>query len=110
MLMPSSIQVGPFRFTVNGSADAVVRARTHARDQRMGECDSRMLAILVDPTTPFQQQQDTLLHEVLHACWYVSGGYEKDMDEDTAVGRQTSIILDTLRRNPDLVAYLLAEG
>jgi hypothetical protein len=47
----------------------------------------------------------TLLHEVVHAIFKIAG-LPNEKEEDT-VTRLSPLLLDTLRRNPDLVAYLL---
>lgn len=55
------------------------------------------------------QQVDTLLHEVMHACFNVAGvsldGY--DDQEEGHVSALTPWLLLTMRDNPGLVAYLL---
>jgi hypothetical protein len=47
----------------------------------------------------------TLLQEVVHAIFKIAG-LPNEKEEDT-VTRLSPLLLDTLRRNPDLVAYLL---
>ena len=61
-------------------------------------------------------QRETLLHEVLHLCLRVAG-VDPDQDakanvedvEERAVNSMAGPLLDTLRRNPGLLAYLTAE-
>lgn len=48
------------------------------------------------------QERDTLLHELLHACG-LAIGHEL---EEHQVASVTPILLDVLRQNPDVVAYL----
>ncbi len=64
-------------------------------------------------------EQDTVLHEVLHACYYAYGspfgwmdtgsGGEADREmalEEAVVRVTTPVMLKVLRDNPKLVAYL----
>lgn len=58
------------------------------------------------------QYRDTVLHEVLHAViaqTYSQKAYAKD-DDEQAVAVMATHLLDTLRRNPGLVAYLLSDA
>jgi hypothetical protein len=106
---PSRITVGPFPFVVLTDPKQVAKVRRRARDGRLGETDTTQLQIMVDAELPSAQVRDTVPHEVLHAVTWTVGGWRKGDDEDGYIGRVTSILLDTLRRNPELVAYLMAE-
>ena len=57
---------------------------------------------------------ETVLHEVLHACWdktTLSLLPSTDSDvEEMIVKSLTPVLLDTLQRNPELVDYLLEGG
>lgn len=59
--------------------------------------------IVVDDSGPFYSKKVTLLHEVMHGCL---GPLGKDNDEALVEGL-SHILLDTFRRNPDFVAYLM---
>jgi hypothetical protein len=48
-----------------------------------------------------------LLHEILHACVYVSSVPSDDVAEELYVSIIAPNLLEALRRNPRLVAYLL---
>jgi hypothetical protein len=50
-----------------------------------------------------QQERDTLLHELLHACGQVVG-HELEEHEVAAL---TPVLLGVLRSNPDVVTYLM---
>ena len=57
------------------------------------------------------QTRDTLLHEVLHAIVAMTSSekaYAKE-DAEQAIAVLGTHLLDTMRRNPDLVTFLLAE-
>ena len=50
-----------------------------------------------------------MLHETLHACFMVAGINNRMSDtlEEETINSLSPLLLDTLRRNPGLVAYLL---
>ncbi len=112
--MPTQIRIGPYDFAVRGDMASVMTAREEGRDQRVGETDTRWLRITVDARLPAGQVRDTLLHEVLHACWYAVGGFDERPDEserdreERYVARLSPVLLDTLRRNAGLAAFLVA--
>jgi len=57
--------------------------------------------------------REVLLHEVLHACAYISGlsvegeYHRLDDVEETFVARISPVLLDVLRSNPSLLKYLV---
>lgn len=60
------------------------------------------------PTSPPAAVAETLLHEILH-CVTESAGINAELgeaEEEKLVRRVAPLLLDVLRRNPDLVAYL----
>lgn len=79
----------------------------------LGACYFYENRIEVKSGQPASQERDAVLHEVLHALVRVSrlhhppaplANYDK---EELVVANLTTQLLDTLRRNPRLVAYLL---
>jgi len=75
-----------------------------------GFSDHGSCIIVINPTLCQSQTQATLLHEVLHCVWKL-GGWSEPMPgikEEDIIVRMESGLLDTLRRNPDLLGYLEA--
>lgn len=70
---------------------------------KYGATDQAMLTISIRDDVALYQQQDTLLHEVVHASLMVTG---QEVDED-AVWALTPVLLDAFRSNPELVAFLM---
>lgn len=112
--MPESIQVGPHRYTVEATGAAITKARAREGPTVVGHHDANALVLTVDPDLPHSQQADTVLHEVMHAVLYsvdvdrVLVNHEAGLDEHL-ICAVTPILLDTLRRNPDLVAFLITD-
>lgn len=95
--MPSVIQIGPYRFAVelNETADS-------------GQFLHESQKILIGPENGPDARADTLLHEVLHGH-FVLLGLREDISkklEEKIVLALAPLLLDTLRKNPKLVAYL----
>lgn len=99
---PKTIRVGPFPFTVEFRHD-----HTNA-----GELDSNGQRIHVAHGMALQQEQDTVLHEVLHACAYLVGLSARwaTEHEEEFIRCVTGPLLDVLKRNPKLTEYLLSNG
>lgn len=106
---PAGVVVGPFRYAVVVDKDAIARA-SHADGggSLSGQTDKDRLTIVIDPDQADDQLADTVLHECLHAVMGLVGadvelGVEK---EEQLVRRVSPVLLDLLRRNPKLVAWL----
>ena len=109
--MPTVVQVGPYRFTVKIDRAEIDKARVAAEDWcRIGVCRRWDLDLVITPETAPDVQAETLVHEVLHAIWMVVRGPTKGLTEETFIGHLAPTLLDTLRRNPALVAYLIDTG
>ena len=68
----------------------------------LGECDSDKQVITILDQQPLETEQDTLLHEVLHA---VDDAMGLKMKEAQVKGAATGL-LAVLKDNPRLAAYL----
>jgi hypothetical protein len=106
---PHVIIVGPYRYSVETDAAAVLEllaAGDHA------DCNHRMQRIRLDLGQAPGMARDSLLHEVLHACNNASGlnADLNDDQEESLVRRTATVLLEVLRRNPRLVAYLTEGG
>ncbi|HVX20899.1 MAG TPA: hypothetical protein VHB02_06110 [Acidimicrobiales bacterium] len=113
--VPSTIKVGPHRWTVEVTTEAINVARVKGSDNRIGEAHSRLLTISIDPDQAHDELADTLLHEVLHACYHLTGNIlnavaKSEEIEEHSVGILAPALLGVLRDNPDLVAFLTASS
>lgn len=68
----------------------------------MGECDSDGQSILIREAQPLESEQDTVLHEIIHAVEEAMG---LRMKESQVKGAATGL-LAVLKDNPQLVSYL----
>lgn len=73
----------------------------------VGTCKIARQQILVADDLAPDQERDTILHEVLHGLLGMLNVIPKNKAEERVVMTLAPILLDTLRRNPALVTYLL---
>lgn len=105
---PTEVLLGPYTIPVKFDLDAMTAAS--ANGAYMGDLSTVMMA----PNNSDDVTRDTLLHELLHAIWNQTVLVKKynDADADSEgeliIAELAPRILELLRRNPDLVRYLLS--
>ena len=108
---PKAVQVGPYRYTVECDQAAIDRAGQEMGGNLAGHANHAALRIDLAPDLARDYEAETLLHEVLHGVFCVTGiGRDFRDAEEPIVARMAPMLLDVLRRNPDLVAYLVADA
>lgn len=104
-MIPKRITVGPYRFTLTLDENACLRdSVAQGSDHLFGLMLPFEQKIVVNPRQGDDMKRDTVLHEVLHAI-LLGMGLEDDLEE-RVISTVSPALLDTLRRNPDLVEYL----
>lgn len=106
--LPGSIQVGPYRYTLTCSQAAIDRGSVSLQSRCAGYTQHHTLTMALEPELAPDYAAETVLHEVLHAVNHVMGLGEGKYSDEEFCKRVAPMLLDTLRRNPQLVAYLLA--
>lgn len=105
--LPSSIQVGPYRFTIIEDEATYNRKVVEDDANTWGTIEYGRLRIILNPNQAPDHKRVTLLHELLHGVEDIS---DQAHDNTEKVIRQLAApLLDVLRRNPELVAYLLEQ-
>lgn len=94
---PFKIKVGPFYYNVRYSKDVAdegsVYASTHNNDQ----------VIIIDPQRPLQKQQQSFLHEIFHACMFVSGlTYRGKLTEEEVCRDISMVLYQVIQDNPKI--------
>ena len=106
--LPSTVRVGAYTFSIELDENRVNSQRVKENDSHLvGHIDLHAQKISICPKQGPDALADTVLHEMLHACFMVSGAPGSSEKEEKIVSILTPILLDTLRRNPDLVDYLV---
>jgi hypothetical protein len=114
MAMPESVIVGPVRYRITDQDQdwyAWEQDRGGQRRNLSGGAWHEQALILVNAGDHPQVQRVTLLHEIMHAVAAQAGynGLGK-FSEERWISAVSPLLLDTLTRNPAVVAYLLDPG
>jgi hypothetical protein len=110
MGLPERIQIGPIGYTVTtdqAAYNAVVASQMTHFFAHIGLANA---TITLDGDQTADHTRWALLHEVLHGCWHVTDPEGDTFTEEQAIRVLTGVLLDTLQRNPALVAYLVGEA
>ena len=102
---PRRLKVGPHRYAVECSTDLLFHG------DRRGSTDVDRHRIIVASDLAPSLTRETVLHELLHALWDTTPLRLEPISkrEEDVVTALAPPLLDTLRRNPKLVAYLTTE-
>lgn len=106
--LPETVQVGPWQCTIVRDLPSIIAVSADLKQDIDGYSDSRTLTISIRPNLAPDMEAETLTHELLHMLTNVTGlSHDLDEDEEGFVTRLAPALLDLLRRNPKLVAYLV---
>lgn len=110
---PSEVEVGFLTFKINWLTPEEWKNSGHdAEHDGNTEQGKAIINICLSEGYPEQSLREVLLHEILHACWYVSGltfypgNKEKDIEE-YLVTIQALELINVLQKNPKVVKYLM---
>lgn len=110
--VPEWVQVGPYRYRITATTEAINALRATATDHRddstrVGYSDHVKLVITLDPQLPLDLLAETMLHEMMHCCYTAAGRSGETLAEEAVIDTLSPVLLDTLRRNPDVASFLL---
>lgn len=71
-----------------------------------GECNNQRQTIKIEKGNAFEQEQDTVLHELIHAVDYAMQTKLKEVQ----VAALATGLLAVMKENPALMEYLLASS
>jgi hypothetical protein len=100
--MPSTVKVGVHTYLVGRRTKRELSGCT-------GECDFDSLTIFIRKGIRRTKAQETLLHEVLHACADPSSLKKEAQVEEDFVNILSPHLLQVMQDNPDLMAYLTSK-
>jgi hypothetical protein len=109
--LPDHVDVGPFRYTITSDELTRHRAQEVAQTIILGETDHDRLTIILNETMQPGLARETLMHECLHVVTEVCGLRRKwgNAKDERIIRRLSPLLLELLRRNPDIVSYLMGE-
>lgn len=106
---PDKVKVGPHVYRIVRDRAAIDRAGQAMSATLLGHCDRQALEIAVAPDLAGTVTAETVVHELLHAITDLTGLEDRlgDALEEEVVRALSPRLLELLRDNPDLVAYLV---
>jgi hypothetical protein len=104
---PRSALIGHTRWKVLWSQTSVDALHEGKADAAVGITVEALRTIAVSGDLVADAERETFLHELLHACISASG--LSCRDEERLVSVLAPRLLEALRHNPVIVAYLLDE-
>lgn len=110
--IPEKIQVGPTTYKVDSTAEGILRYEMDSATPIGGSCNHSEALIHISPVVPPSRRRVNLTHEFIHALideWHLREVFRDDCME-SFITRFSPALLDLLRRNPQLVAFLVSEA
>lgn len=107
-MRPGHVDLGPFRLKVAWSGARLKDLGRGAEKDLVGMFRTERTEILMDPDQSEESAKETLVHELLHACWSLAALRVGD-DEERIVDALAPLVLEIVRRNPGTAAWLLEE-
>lgn len=105
-VLPKTVFAGPFVFNIRSEAGPFMAAEESEKTRLYGRTDYISGTIDIRPAVALSFTQETLMHEALHAAFFAAR--LNPQNEEEVVNSLSPVLLDLLRRNPDLLNYLLA--
>ena len=99
--MPKTVRVGPHDYSILRKPASVMK-------DTLGHCDSSTLQIWVKQRLRKSKSQEILIHELFHAMTLQALDTTKQHDDEAYIVVLAPLMLQMLRENPQLVAYLLS--
>lgn len=108
MARPRVVKVGHTRWRILFSRGVVRRESDDWGYELDGVClkERQVIAVFPLPEAP-DREREVALHEVLHACFHETSLDLSQEDEEKFVTILSPRLLEVLRENPTLTAYLL---
>lgn len=98
--------MGPYTFQVTTDPAFLEAAATDGRVAGFSTLEGELIGVS-NAGRSHVFQADTLLHEIIHMAYRVSGfQFTEHAEEERAVLAVTTPVLDALRENPALAAFL----
>ena len=105
MAPPKTVIVGPKTYTIALSGEEI------GKQDAEGVCFAKYEQIFLAPDLTPGTERVAMVHELIHACFddvKVGGVLKKEDDEEKVCLTLAPRLLEVIRRNPKLVAYLTA--
>jgi predicted nuclease of restriction endonuclease-like (RecB) superfamily len=109
---PTYVYVGPHKYEISFKTSHLRQLEEDLGSQLYAGVNHGQLRIVIGKRSALSQQQDSLLHEVLHAMFThtgLSNELEDDLEEKL-IRRLTPFLLDLVKHNRPVVDFLQVGG
>lgn len=114
---PESIKLGSHTWTIEFDEHELVRTSRLDGTDKHGICLHSEHRIIIEDRRPLTAMQETLVHEILHACVWTGRilfviadcKEEDDSVEERVVASLSGILLDALKENPEVFAWIYTD-
>lgn len=108
MKVPKYVAWRPEAIRVMGRNFVVTFLPPHPMgDVALGLCNNAELTIDIQEGQHPIEEADTLIHEVLHAIWFVMSASMGGADEEVIVRRMSTGLIGVFMDNPNFLRYLI---
>lgn len=106
--LPDKVQISAFTYIISADQEYLDKEGEERGEKLVGLSEHEAQKITISEAAN-DFMADTLLHEIIHQCIRVTGiEIKNEKMEEHLICVMTPVLLDTLRRNPTVVKYLLA--
>ena len=108
-MIPESVQVGPYVYTIVSDAARIAECEKEAHEELFGMTVHKSLEIILHPDAVDMVIRETLLHEVLHAVLYNTGISDRmtEKTEEHLVRALSPALFVLLRDNKKFLGYIV---
>lgn len=103
MTLPGKVRIGLYEYAVSEATDL-----RNGEKGVWGLISHQHHTIEIEADTPLRHKQYILWHEMLHSMLMQAGLHSIDLEEPIVIALGHAIVA-TLRNNPDVIAYTLAD-
>ena len=96
----------PKKIRVGYKTYKVERIESFGTSGQLGKCNPHTSTIQYKETESPVENANTVLHETLHAIFYVYGMKEHDLMEEYVVNTLTNGLINVLQENPKLLTFI----
>ncbi len=104
--LPTKVKIGAYTYKIK-YVDDPGRFNFNGAYGDWGTCVNADATIYIKNDLPAVGTRDTIVHEILHAMWFVSGLYaQSEVTEEVVVCTQASQLIGVMQDNKKLFKYL----
>lgn len=107
---PTDFAFGCFNFKIKEDSVENIKALTGSKEDFLfGAIDNNSQIIVINKDISPQTKRETLLHEIVHAIVFNNniGSIDNAEDMENVVDRTAAGVYEVIKRNPDIVKWIM---